>query len=65
LNGTRGVVGGSSHGCRAPGMRTVATRPVASVIAIPPVRASVSRSSLSQRGVHPLGNQRSLTTISA
>jgi len=40
-------------------------RPVDSVIATPPVLASVERSSFNQPGVQPRGKRRSLITMSA
>jgi hypothetical protein len=65
LNRGCATIGGTRHGWRSPGVVTEMIRPLLSVIASPPVFASIGWSSLSQRGVHALGKRRSLTTISA
>jgi hypothetical protein len=46
-------------------VRTVTIRPLARLIAIPPVRRRNGVSSLSHVGRHADGNRRSLTTMSA
>ncbi|MGL4313360.1 MAG: hypothetical protein ACRCSO_05165 [Sphingomonas sp.] len=59
------MTGGARHGCASPGRLTVATRPVAKVMVMPPVFARTVRSSFSQRGRQARGKRRSLMTMSA